>query len=189
MQQSRRFQNNSKFPNMPLLETYCSYSVSNGIDSHLSYTQISMCCRACSSMPYTGCTTCLQRVWAVTRLGCSEKVRFCYRIAINRAGSQKQKYLKPLVVPLESRWGVEDFVRIAHTGCETGCFLPFAGVLSVLKLPHFVRFLSSFSARYRRRCYMGCYIFGIRSGLPHALFRRINHPVVNAPQPIYVRRW
>jgi len=80
--------------------------------------------------------------------------------------------------------GIEDFVRIAHTGCETGCFLLFAGVHSVLKLPHFVRFLSSFPAKYRRRCYMGCYIFGIRSSLPHALFRRINHPAVHAPQPI-----
>jgi hypothetical protein len=71
-----------------------------------------------------------------------------------------------------------------HTGCETGCFLLFASVHSVLKLPHFDRFLSSFSAKYRRRCYMGCYIFSIRSGLPHALFRRMNHPSVHAPRPI-----
>src|SRR6266480_5687447 len=85
--------------------------------------------------------------------------------------------------------GIEDFMRIAHTGCETGCFWLFAGVLSVLKLPHFVRFLSSFSTRYRRRCYMGCYIFSIHSGLPHALFRRIHLIAVHAPQPISLERW
>jgi hypothetical protein len=77
--------------------------------------------------------------------------------------------------------------RVAHTGCETGCFLLFAGVHSVLKLPRFVRFLSSFPAKYRRRCYMGCYIFSNRSGLPRALFRRINHPAVHAPRPISTR--
>jgi hypothetical protein len=72
--------------------------------------------------------------------------------------------------------------------CETGCFLPFAGVLSVLKMPHFVRFLSSFYASYRRHCYMGCYIFCMRSVLPNALFRWIHHSVVRAPQPISVGR-
>jgi hypothetical protein len=77
---------------------------------------------------------------------------------------------------------------VAHTGCEMGCFLLFAGVLFVLKLPHFVRFLSSFSARYRRRCYMRCYIFSIRSGLSSAPFRRINHPALHAPQN-FRKRW
>ena len=57
-----------------------------------------------------------------------------------------------------SRDGVRRFMRIAHTGCETRCFLLSAGVHLVLKLPHFVRRCSSFSVRNRRRCYMGCYI-------------------------------
>jgi len=47
--------------------------------------------------------------------------------------------LKPLVAGLEPRWGCEDCVRIAHTGCETGRFLPFAGVRCVLKMPYDVR--------------------------------------------------
>jgi hypothetical protein len=59
----------------------------------------------------------------------------------------------------------------------------------VLNLPHFVRFLSSFSARDRWPCYMGCSIFNIRSGLPHALFRRIHLLAVYAPQPISLKRW
>jgi len=59
----------------------------------------------------------------------------------------------------------------------------------VLNLPHFVRFLSSFSARDRWPCYMGCSIFNIRSGLPHALFRRIHLLAVYVPQPISLNRW
>jgi hypothetical protein len=36
---------------------------------------------------------------------------------------------------------------------------------------------------------MGCSIFNIRSGLPHALFRRIHLLAVYAPQPISLKRW
>jgi len=36
---------------------------------------------------------------------------------------------------------------------------------------------------------MCCSIFNIRSGLPHALFRRILLLAVYAPQPISLKRW
>ena len=58
----------------------------------------------------------------------------------------------------------------------------------MLKSPHFVRFLSSFSAKYRRRCYMGCYIFSFLSGLPHALFEQMHLLAVHALQPISLKR-
>ena len=66
----------------------------------------------------------------------SQRDSFLLALLYKRVLAQKCKRPNPGYKRIETPFSER---MVAHTGCETGCFLLFAGVHSVLKLPHFVR--------------------------------------------------
>ena len=57
-------------------------------------------------------------------------------VAVQTHTCQKRNRLKPLLIWLET---IRNACSVAHTGCETWRFLPFASVRCVLKMPYVVR--------------------------------------------------